>query len=115
AERSTPASLDSLERMRSLGARVICPGHGPVVWDAEAKLTEYVAHRAERERQVVDALAHGPATPMDLVPSIYAGYPAEIHPAAARSVLAHLLALERAGRAGRDRGRFALAPPGEPP
>ncbi len=105
------AYLDSLERMRSLGARVICPGHGPVVWDAGAKIAEYVAHRAEREGQVLDALAKGAATPADLVPVIYVGYPPEIHPAAARSVLAHLLALERAGRVVRDGERFAVASP----
>jgi glyoxylase-like metal-dependent hydrolase (beta-lactamase superfamily II) len=106
--------LDSLRRMRSLGPRVLCPGHGPVVWDAEAKLTEYLDHRAERERQVVEALdAAGSASPMDLVPVIYADYPVEIHPAAARSVLAHLLALERTGRVvgdPADPDRFASTP-----
>jgi glyoxylase-like metal-dependent hydrolase (beta-lactamase superfamily II) len=105
--------LDSLRRMRSLAPRVLCPGHGPVVWAGTSKLDEYLEHRAERERQVVEALerAPGPLSAEELVPSIYAGYPAEIRPAAARSVLAHLLALERAGRIARDRherDRFAL-------
>ncbi len=106
--------LASLRRMRSLLPRVLCPGHGPVVWEADAKLAEYLDHRAERERQVFEALgAAGSASPADLVPAIYVGYPAEIHPAAARSVLAHLLALERAGRVVRDPSdpdRFAPAP-----
>ena len=28
---------------------VLCPGHGPTVWDAQGKLEEYVAHRIDRE------------------------------------------------------------------
>jgi glyoxylase-like metal-dependent hydrolase (beta-lactamase superfamily II) len=110
------AYLESLRRLRSLSPRVLCPGHGPVVWDAVAKLDEYLEHRAERERQVIEALgeAPGPVAPEDLVPRIYAGYPEAIHPVAARSVLAHLLALERAGRVARAPGepeRFALRAP----
>ena len=106
--------LSSLRRMRALRPRVICPGHGPVAWDADAKLAEYLEHRADREHQVVEALqAASSASPAELVPAIYAGYPTEIHAAAARSVLAHLLALERAGRVVRvsaDPDRFAPVP-----
>jgi hypothetical protein len=80
-----------------------------VVWDARAKLREYLDHRAERERQIVEALANGPATPDELVPTIYADHPAAMYPVAARSVLAHLLAMEREGRAIRVGDRFALA------
>ncbi len=107
--------LRSLRRLRDLRPRRIYPGHGPVVLDAMAKLDEYLAHREERERQVLEALAEGPRTPEELVPGIYAGYPAELHPLAARSVLAHLLKLEAEGRVERVRSggetRFALADP----
>jgi ribonuclease/clavin/mitogillin len=103
------AYLASLHRMLELSPTVLCPGHGPVVWDARAKLREYLDHRAERERQIVEALADGPATPEELVPTIYVDHPAAIHPVAARSVLAHLLAMERDGRAVRVDGRFVLA------
>jgi glyoxylase-like metal-dependent hydrolase (beta-lactamase superfamily II) len=93
--------LASLGAMLVLEPRVIYPGHGPAVWDARAKLHEYRRHRGERERQVLEGLAGGPKTPMELVPGIYGGYPPEIHPAAARSVLAHLLKLEADGRVQR--------------
>ncbi len=103
--------LRSLEAMLALRPATLCPGHGPVVWDAETKLREYLDHRAERERQVLEALARGPATPEELVPRIYADYPPELHPAAARSVLAHLLKLEREGRAVRaGEGADVFAP-----
>ena len=98
--------LHSLQVLSDLHPRTIYPGHGPAVLDAEAKLREYVAHRAEREEQVVAGLAEGPATVDALVATIYAEYPAEVHPLAARSVTAHLLKLEAEGRAER-KGRGA--------
>jgi glyoxylase-like metal-dependent hydrolase (beta-lactamase superfamily II) len=110
--------LRSLDSLLAVGPSVLCPGHGPVVWDARAKVREYLAHRGEREHQVLEALQAGPSTPEDLVPRIYADYPPEIHPAAARSVLAHLLKLEREGRAVRREGgldRFALPGGGSRP
>lgn len=93
--------LRSLERMRGLGARTIYPGHGPVVFDAAAKLEEYVQHRADRETQVLAALAAGRMTIDAMVEEIYTGYPSDVRPLAARSVLAHLLKLEGEGRASR--------------
>ncbi len=93
--------LRSLRRMRELSPRVIYPGHGPVVLDAPGKLEEYVQHRAAREEQVLAALASGLRTPEEIVPAIYGDHPADLHPLAARSVLAHLLKLENEGRAER--------------
>ena len=94
--------LRSLERMRALRARTIYPGHGPVVFDADAKIDEYVRHRAEREEQVLAAMADEPSTIDGMVERIYAHYPPEVRPLAARSVLAHLLKLEAEGRAARS-------------
>jgi glyoxylase-like metal-dependent hydrolase (beta-lactamase superfamily II) len=105
------AYLRSLQRMLDLRPSVIYPGHGPVVEAAQDKLRSYLSHRAERERQVLAALAEGPKTPEELVPPIYLEYPVEVHPAAARSVLAHLLKLEAEGRVVRDgeqESRFRL-------
>lgn len=90
--------LRSLRRMQDLGPRTIYPGHGPVVLDAPAKLAEYLAHRAEREEQILTALGDGDRTIDELVASIYADHPPEVRPLAARSVLAHLLKLEAEGR-----------------
>jgi glyoxylase-like metal-dependent hydrolase (beta-lactamase superfamily II) len=87
--------LDSLQRMLDLDPRVIYPGHGPVVTDAVAKLREYVAHRAEREEQILAGLAAGDRTVADLVARIYTAYPSEVHALAARSVTAHLRKLDR--------------------
>ena len=93
--------LRSLKRMLDLAPTTIYPGHGPVVLDATAKLQEYLAHRAEREEQVLAALAAGPTAIPAMVEAIYAGYPTEVNALAARSVLSHLLKLEAEGRAER--------------
>ena len=92
------AYLRSLSRMQELRPRTIYPGHGPTVFDGKAKLEEYVAHRAMREQQVLDAIEAGHRTIQDMVPVIYAEYPPELHELAGRQVLAQLMKLEREGR-----------------
>lgn len=91
----------SLRRMLELDPATIYPGHGPVVLDGRAKLEEYLEHRREREDEIRAALAEAPHTIGRLVTAIYAAYPPEVHPLAARSVLAHLLKLEREGKVER--------------
>lgn len=107
--------LTSLQRMLDLTPRTIYPGHGPVVLDAPAKLREYLDHRADRERQVLEGLGDGAHSVQDLVARIYAGYPPEVHPLAARSVVAHLQKLASEGRvapAGRGGSQtWAIAEP----
>jgi glyoxylase-like metal-dependent hydrolase (beta-lactamase superfamily II) len=93
--------LRSLQRMQELAPKTLYPGHGPVVMRAGSKLQEYLEHREERERQVLEALTLGPRTISALVETIYVDYPVEVHPLAARSVLAHLLKLEAEGRVAR--------------
>lgn len=105
--------LRSLRRMLELRPRTIYPGHGPVVLRAVEKLEEYLAHRQDREQEIRAALAERPHTIDELVSSIYVAYPDAVRPFAARSVLAHLLKLEREGtvsRSGRgDDGPWSAA------
>jgi glyoxylase-like metal-dependent hydrolase (beta-lactamase superfamily II) len=109
------AYLRSLARMLELRPATAYPGHGPVVLDASAKLREYVEHRLERERQIVDALASAERTVDELVSTIYAGYRDDVRPLAARSVVAHLQKLEADGAVARpsqsDGGRYRLLHP----
>lgn len=93
--------LASLRRLRALDPALLLPAHGPAIDDPRALLEEYLRHREERERQVLAGLAHGPATIDALVAGIYADVDPRLHPLAAQSVLAHLLKLEREGRAAR--------------
>ncbi|HEX5156267.1 MAG TPA: MBL fold metallo-hydrolase [Ktedonobacterales bacterium] len=106
--------LASLRRLQSLHLLLILPAHGPFVDDPQAVLGYYIAHREERERQVLAGLAAGPRTVGELVSGIYADVSADLHPIAAYSVLAHLYKLEREGRVHRlpaadGRERWSLA------
>jgi glyoxylase-like metal-dependent hydrolase (beta-lactamase superfamily II)/8-oxo-dGTP pyrophosphatase MutT (NUDIX family) len=93
--------MSTLERLRSLEIGKIYAGHGPVVEDGIAKLTEYIEHRRDRERQVVEAMQAGDTDVGAMVKRIYVDVPEALHPMAERSVLAHLEMLEADGRAER--------------
>ena len=54
---------------------VLCPGHGPPVWDAQAKLEEYIAHRIERENRLITALAQGGRTIEELLDAAWPEVP----------------------------------------
>jgi glyoxylase-like metal-dependent hydrolase (beta-lactamase superfamily II) len=87
------AYLDSLERLKTIRPRLkaIAPGHGHVIDDPQATIDEYIAHRRERERQVLAALsARGEATIAEIVEDVYADVDPALHPVAKRSVWAHL-------------------------
>jgi len=51
--------MQSLERLKSYQAALLCPGHGPPVRDVARKLQELIDHRQERERQIVAAVGQG--------------------------------------------------------
>jgi glyoxylase-like metal-dependent hydrolase (beta-lactamase superfamily II) len=109
------AYLRSLRRMRDLAPSTIYPGHGPVVLHGTAKLDEYLEHRAEREREILAAIAEAPRSIDELVAAIYRDYPPEVHELAARSVLAHLNKLDAEGRVERrTAGGVARYSPCEP-
>jgi glyoxylase-like metal-dependent hydrolase (beta-lactamase superfamily II) len=97
-EGSLSAYLDSLRRIRALGLDVLCPGHGPYVWDPAAKLDEYLSHRLERERRLLEALAAGARDTDELLDRAWADAPTELRPVAALSLRAHLEKLDEDGR-----------------
>jgi glyoxylase-like metal-dependent hydrolase (beta-lactamase superfamily II) len=90
--------LEALERLRAMDLRAICPGHGPVVLDPAAKLDEYVAHRLDRERRLVAALADGLRTADELLDRVWSDAPAALRPAATVTLTAHLDKLDEEGR-----------------
>lgn len=94
--------LTSLRRLRALDLRQILPAHGPSVDAPNALLDYYIQHRMEREEQVVAKLDSGAATIPTLVAKIYADVDPQLHPVAALSIEAHLLKLQREGRAQRE-------------
>ncbi len=99
--------LNSLQRLQGMELDEIVPSHGPVIAQPQQKIAEYIAHRLQREQQVIEVLHSFPsgATIPAMVQHIYADVDSRLHPVAAKSVEAHLLKLEREGkvrRGGRD-------------
>jgi len=89
-EGSLSQYLESLRRLRAIELEVLCPGHGPYVWDPVAKLDEYLAHRLDRERRLVEALGAGLRTKDELLDSAWSDAPAELRYFAGLSLEAHL-------------------------
>lgn len=92
------AYLASLQRIRDLAPRRLLPGHGPVVEDPIALIDEYVAHRLEREQQILQAMLEGARTVKEIVRRVYPALPESLSDAAADSVRAHLAKLRDDGR-----------------
>jgi glyoxylase-like metal-dependent hydrolase (beta-lactamase superfamily II) len=90
--------MDSLERLLAQNPTAIYPAHGPFISDGKAKIREYIAHRHEREDQIVATLGEGPLDIPAIVARVYIGYPKSLHAAAGESVCSHLRKLEREGR-----------------
>jgi glyoxylase-like metal-dependent hydrolase (beta-lactamase superfamily II) len=97
-EGSLSAYLESLRRLRALDLEVLCPGHGPYVWDPAAKLDEYLAHRLDRERRLLEALDAGLRSRDDLLDAAWPEVPSELRPAAALTLAAHLEKLAEEGK-----------------
>ena len=89
--------MESLERVRARDFATLWPTHGPPVREPRPFLDAYIAHRRGREAQILGALAKGPARIGELVPRLYADVDPRLHPAAARSMLAHMIDLARRG------------------
>lgn len=102
--------LAGLQRLRERTPALICPGHGPLVEAPIEKIDAYVAHRIERERRLLDALASGARTIDDLLDAAWADAPAVLRPAAAVTLAAHLDKLADEDRLPEDVERPARPP-----
>jgi glyoxylase-like metal-dependent hydrolase (beta-lactamase superfamily II) len=105
------AYMASLRKLLARDDRILYPTHGGPVADPKPFIQAYIDHRLEREAQILACLRDGVATIPEMVARIYADVDKRLHPAAARSVLAHLIQLEREGKAivdGAD-ARYRLA------
>jgi len=69
---------------------VLCPGHGPPVWDADGKLRGYLEHRIDRERRLRAALDEGRRTVAELLDAAWSDVPEGLRGLAAVTLAAHL-------------------------
>jgi ribonuclease/clavin/mitogillin len=92
----------SLERLLGEPVETLFPGHGSPQGGAMRRIRWLIAHRLEREAKVIAALGPEPAALAALLERAYVDTPRELWAYAERSLLAHLIKLEREGRARRE-------------
>lgn len=83
--------LASLERIKNLpNLRFLCGSHGSAIFNGKAKIDEYIAHRLEREKQIIEAMKSGAKMPCEIVEKVYVGLDEKLLKLAEKSVEAHL-------------------------
>ncbi len=91
--------MATLDRLRSLpNLKVMCPGHGPLIYNPIETIDDYIRRRTVREQEILDILAEGPEfTSWDMVERLYQDVDRRLWRAADRVVQTHLRKLEKEG------------------
>ena len=93
--------MQTLETLAAMEIRTICPAHGPVIDQRAAeRIRWYIDHRKTREALILEALKEGLSGIPSITRRIYDEKDFQMHgrdllPRAERTVLAHLLKLEK--------------------
>jgi glyoxylase-like metal-dependent hydrolase (beta-lactamase superfamily II) len=103
------AYMASLDKLLRRGDRRYYPAHGPAVEDPRGHVGRLIEHRRGREAQILAELERGEGRIPAMVERLYADVDPRLHPAAGRSVLAHLIDLQRRGLALEEGGLWTLA------
>ncbi|GAB7554273.1 MBL fold metallo-hydrolase [Novosphingobium sp. 11B] len=103
------AYMESLARLYEREQDVVYyPAHGPEVTKPRQLVRGMIGHRRQRERQILRQIESGVTTIAAMVPLMYKGVDERLWPAAGRSVLAHLLDLEKRGITMRNEDEWTL-------
>jgi glyoxylase-like metal-dependent hydrolase (beta-lactamase superfamily II) len=95
--------IASLRRLRAMNCDALLPGHGDRIADPARAIDRIIEHRLLRESRVLAAARQHPRlTPHELVPHVYQDVSPHLFPLAERSLLAHLLKLEKDGAVLRE-------------
>ncbi len=93
------AYMASLQKLYDREDRIYYPAHGPAVEKPRQLVRGMIGHRRQREAQILRELAKGPRAIPDMVEVMYKGLDTRLQGAAGRSVLAHLVDLQRREKA----------------
>lgn len=100
--------MASVRKLQARGDKVLWPTHGAPVREPAPFLAAYLEHRLDREKQILACIKDGLVTIPDMVARMYVDVDKRLHPAASRSVLAHLIQLADEGRITETGGHYAL-------
>ncbi|MGJ8559045.1 MAG: MBL fold metallo-hydrolase [Litorimonas sp.] len=90
--------LASLNRVLKQNFDVIRPTHGTAITDVQTFVQAYIDHRMARDAQIIDAIGSGLGQISDIVATLYQHVDKRLHPAAAHSVLSHIIHMRKTGR-----------------
>ena len=103
------AYLASLQKLHERTQdTVYYPAHGPEVTKPRQLVRGMIGHRRQREKQIQRQIEAGRTRIADMVPHMYKGVDERLWPAAGRSVLAHLIDLEKRGITARREDEWTL-------
>jgi glyoxylase-like metal-dependent hydrolase (beta-lactamase superfamily II) len=100
--------LASLEKLIALPYRFYVPAHGGPIDDGPAYARALLAHRQQRNQQILQAVRQGARSVPAIVRQLYPDMGVAVRRAAAMTVLAQLEYLERAGQLRLRRGVLGL-------
>ncbi len=103
------AYMASLQLLQLREDRVYYPAHGPAVEKPRQLVRGMIGHRRQRENQILKLIGAGTGEIEAMVPLMYKGVDQQLWPAAGRSVLAHLIDLERRGSVVRTEAQWRMA------
>ena len=102
------AYMQSLELLLERDDAVYWPTHGPSIINPKTHVRAYIAHRIEREEQILKCIDEGTHKIRDMVPLMYRDTPEFMYPAAARSVLAAMENLLRKNQVVAEAGAASM-------
>jgi glyoxylase-like metal-dependent hydrolase (beta-lactamase superfamily II) len=94
--------IASLEKLMARDETLFYPTHGSPIPEAKAWVTQLIAHRRQREQQILEGLQDGESSVTQLVLRLYPDIAPALRAAAAQQVMAHLLHLAEKGAVARD-------------
>ncbi|MBU3078956.1 MBL fold metallo-hydrolase [Sphingomonas sp. XMGL2] len=103
------AYMASLDRLMARADHLYYPAHGEPIAEPQRWVRGLIGHRRQREGQILRLLGEDVGLIPEMVARMYSGIDPRLHPAAGRSVLAHLIDLEARARVARDNDRWRLA------
>ena len=101
--------MASLQLLQTRDDRIYYPAHGESVTNPKQLVRGMIGHRRQRENQILRLLGEGIGVIEQMVPQMYKGVDQQLWPAAGRSVMAHLIDLERRSMVARSDAVWMLA------